>query len=414
MPRHTLDDVKIRPVAAARGLAAIAVLAAVALIAPAFAQGATRYVDDDGADCSQAAHTTVQGAVDAANPGDTIRVCRGTYREQVDIPEGKDNLQLRSLPQTPGAGAILKPPPSGLTLGGHPAAILSVLGPEDVVVSGFLIEGPLNFSDPEQLCQDHTHASAVAVPHGSARVIQNHFKNIVEDCRPYVAGSGAFSGEFVGSGVHVGDVDGAFDGTGSGQRTIVDRNRFDGGTLNGVFAELALVLAQRNTIVGRGGDGSGVGLSGDFAEVGGSIRSNEISRMAIGISVFNGLDVLVHGNLLHHNLTGVDLSDDQGSSGEVRQNLSRRNGTGLALDSFAGGWLVRDNRLLDNTGDGIFIEQAFPASFQARHRLHRNRALGNGGLDCHDTTTGDETAGTANIWRSNIGRTDDPNVCRAP
>jgi pectin methylesterase-like acyl-CoA thioesterase len=37
---------------------------------------------------------TIQGAVDVANSGDNVKVCPGTYREQVTIPAGKDKLTL--------------------------------------------------------------------------------------------------------------------------------------------------------------------------------------------------------------------------------------------------------------------------------------------------------------------------------
>ena len=52
----------------------------------------TLIVDDDAADCPDAAFTSIQAAVDAAGPGDQIKVCPGTYQEQVRIGPGKDGL----------------------------------------------------------------------------------------------------------------------------------------------------------------------------------------------------------------------------------------------------------------------------------------------------------------------------------
>jgi hypothetical protein len=49
-------------------------------------------VDNDGADCPNADFTTIQAAVDAAEPGSTILVCAGTYVEWVVIE--KDELRV--------------------------------------------------------------------------------------------------------------------------------------------------------------------------------------------------------------------------------------------------------------------------------------------------------------------------------
>jgi pectin methylesterase-like acyl-CoA thioesterase len=40
-------------------------------------------------------YPTIQAAVDAANPGDLIRIAPGTYREQVVVPQSKHDLVLR-------------------------------------------------------------------------------------------------------------------------------------------------------------------------------------------------------------------------------------------------------------------------------------------------------------------------------
>ena len=44
---------------------------------------ATLVVDDDKVQCPDAGFTSIQAAVNAANSGDRINVCPGTYREQV-------------------------------------------------------------------------------------------------------------------------------------------------------------------------------------------------------------------------------------------------------------------------------------------------------------------------------------------
>src|SRR5512144_3106942 len=69
-----------------------AAVATVVLCAAAYTSAATLWVNDDaasyvppGTNCLQAGYATIQGAVDAASPGDTINVCDGTYDENVVI-----------------------------------------------------------------------------------------------------------------------------------------------------------------------------------------------------------------------------------------------------------------------------------------------------------------------------------------
>lgn len=59
--------------------------------APSGAVGRTLTVAADGS----ARYRSVQSAVDAAAPGDTVLVARGTYRETVDVPAAKHGLTLK-------------------------------------------------------------------------------------------------------------------------------------------------------------------------------------------------------------------------------------------------------------------------------------------------------------------------------
>ena len=67
---------------------ALAVILVSALVWPAVAmppRGAQLVVDDDKVECPNAGFTHIQDAVDAASPGDEIRICKGIYVEQVAI-----------------------------------------------------------------------------------------------------------------------------------------------------------------------------------------------------------------------------------------------------------------------------------------------------------------------------------------
>lgn len=130
------------------GTSALVFLAMSAALTPQAAHAVTTLVvDDDGqgtaADCNAgtAAFTSIQAAVNAAAPGDTIFICPGTYNEQVVVTTS--NLTIR------GAGAsmtILRPSavnPSGtdLNFGVPMRPILLVDHAAGVTVSDLKIDG---------------------------------------------------------------------------------------------------------------------------------------------------------------------------------------------------------------------------------------------------------------------------------
>jgi len=112
---------------------------------PAVAQDGVKQpnilVDDDKVQCPTAAYTTIQAAVNAAKSGDVIRVCAGTYPEQVVIE--------KSLAVEADNGVIVIPSnvvanAAGLSSGDPLAAIILVKNAENVDLQGFLVDGSAN------------------------------------------------------------------------------------------------------------------------------------------------------------------------------------------------------------------------------------------------------------------------------
>jgi hypothetical protein len=96
-------------------LARAAVVAVLALSVPASAASAatTRVVDDDHAQCPNAAFTSIQAAVNAAAAGDTIAICAGTYRETAG-PGDPNAVRIDKPLTVRGAGAnLVRIEPSG-------------------------------------------------------------------------------------------------------------------------------------------------------------------------------------------------------------------------------------------------------------------------------------------------------------
>jgi hypothetical protein len=76
-------------------LRAVVTAAVIAALAPSTAFASTWTVDDDKADCPNAAFTSVQAAVNQAAPWDTVVICPGLYLEQ-SIPTSGNNSPSQS------------------------------------------------------------------------------------------------------------------------------------------------------------------------------------------------------------------------------------------------------------------------------------------------------------------------------
>jgi hypothetical protein len=135
-----------------------AIVAAVgSLVLATGAQAATLTVDDDKGDCPTAGYTSIQAAVDAAAPGDTVAVCPGDYAEGSGQP-GTNAITITKSLTIRGAGAgLVHVSPKATTLTGGQLLeaspdirngvgdIVAIVGtptrPLDVTLSGLTIDG---------------------------------------------------------------------------------------------------------------------------------------------------------------------------------------------------------------------------------------------------------------------------------
>jgi hypothetical protein len=97
------------------------------LLTAAPAQAVTILVDDDEVQCPAALFNTIQGAINAANPGDIVRVCPGVYNEQIVI----DSSTSAPLTVRGDNGAIIMPSPmsantTSLTSGAPMATVVLI------------------------------------------------------------------------------------------------------------------------------------------------------------------------------------------------------------------------------------------------------------------------------------------------
>jgi parallel beta-helix repeat protein len=352
---------------------------------------ATLLVSDGGTPCPGATYTTIQGAVDAAAPRDTIAVCRGTYAEQVTIPAGKDGIFLRS---TEPLAAIIEAP----AVMSDPGDIVQITAARDVTLEGFTVAGPL----PNALfCSAFPRTGVRVAGGGSATLRFNHFTQI-RSADPSLRGcqngmaivvGGRADGE-VGSAFIVGNTideyqkDGVLVGN-AGSSAIVLENLVIGDGPNGQ-------IAQNGIEIGTGADGVVA-----WNRVSGQVYAP--SPLASGL-IFNAPGhIEATGNRVEKADYGIVALDVAGAliSGNA---VSTCRANGIDLDEVTtgtSGTALFGNDAYDNGIDGIFV-----SARSVGNHVRENRMRGNARLDAEDSSTGNGTAGTGNAWVENHCKTD--------
>jgi hypothetical protein len=131
-----------------------------------------------------------------------------------------------------------------------------------------------------------------------------------------------------------------------------------------------------------------------------------------GVQISRGADAFVGANLVQDNTytgiagpgqaSGFILFRDPGDTASdlrLSANLVRRNDNNIGLFDIDRS-VFENNRALDSTFyDGIFADAESKGN-----RFEDNRAFGNPEDDCLDQSHGGGTAGTANTWKDNQGR----------
>jgi hypothetical protein len=320
-------------------------------------------VDDDGLDCPNFQYMTIQAAVDAAVPGDKIKVCAGIYMEQVTIPAGKDNLTLFSAPDLQ---AVIKAPLVMI----EPKAIVRVNGAQNVTIRHFTITGP-----GVGICASIRYGVRVDNG-GSALITDNHITEIHDT---------PFGGCQTGYGVNVGRLADGTTGTATVVHNLIDKYQKGGVFVDNVgsSAEVAYnevdgagptpIIAQNGIAVGRGAQGV--------------IHHNKVSQnvytgggnVATGIIPFRNPVARVHHNDVFLNDVGIAPFIVAAGTAEVSYNNSR-----------------------NNLSDGI---HAYSTS---GNLIAYNKAFQNGMFDCAD-----DTIPTRNTWLKDLGRTENqPGLCK--
>lgn len=320
-------------------LLALAIVGVLALAPFAHASDTRLVVDDDGrakpgnCNASQSAFTRIQAAVDAADPGNTIHVCAGTFDEQVVVT--KADLRIVGA----GSGRTKVRPSVGnvntVALGVGPGGV-----PPGPSVAILLVDGVTGV-DLSELTVD---GSAATLP---------------SDCPPYLGiyyrgASGTVKSLRV-TGVLRCDSVGIFaqsplDGTGAARVAIRDAVVDNYGLVGIICDQIGTDCTIRSsTIAGLG----------------------EPSETASGVQVSRGAGARVTDNVVRGNLCGLDvcgpdpvnqfqtagiLTFQAAQRTVISENAFSKNDVGVYLIEGDGCCRTNENTLTDNRYFGIVIQ----------------------------------------------------------
>jgi parallel beta-helix repeat protein len=392
-------------------------------------------------DCPNANYTTIQAAVTASGPGDTVKVCPGTYPEQVRITgHGHDKLKLESLKPLQ---AIIKWP----TAESPPLALVDFNTADQVSLRGFTIAGPFTFPS----CSPDRHEGVLVENAFDESIDHNHITMIANS----VAGlRGCQEGDAVAIGHRIGTCSGTAQGSADLKDNLIDEYQKNGVQ---VFNPGSSAEVDHNEIVGPAGtvqphaaSNGVVVLCGAAAEIEHNVIRNNLFTGSFFLATSGGVIVAdappgsseVDHNSIVNNDYGIET--DSQNKLEIEHNdvlQSVTDGIVLCGDTGQGcgpatGIVVRSNEVENNGGNGIVLFDADSNLLKSNHvedngtassdttdgirldansggnQIRDNHLDGNVTHDCHDDSTGTGTAFTANFWTANHGNTENkPGLC---
>ena len=319
-----------------------------ALAVPAFATSQMQVVvDDDKVECPNAGFTHIQDAVNAASPGASIRICKGTYMEQVTINKP---LEVHA-----DSGAIVMPSTmqqnSTSLFDAAPLAVaVLVTDAKGVFIEGLVVDG-VNAG----ISQCSPILFGVAFQNSSGTIEQVTVRNF--RLAANLAGCQSGSGIFVQSG------GGTISQVSIGQCTIHDFQK-NGITANEVGTEVSIdgnVVTGIGPTTGAAQNGIQIGF-GAAGSISGNTVTNSVwspctavsscQAVATNILVTQSDGVTVMGNTVGINQVGIFVD---GNQAELDGNETFLSGVFDGIRLVGNQARVRRNSVFNGSEAGIFV-----------------------------------------------------------
>lgn len=321
-------------------------------------------------------YSTIQAAVNAVNPGSTIRVCPGNYPEQVVIDK---NLTLAGFDSGTADNPVVVVPSGGfvanaasLTSAGAIAAQILVTHPAtDVTISSIAVDGANNnlnggCSEPRLI--------GIYFQGASGKIESDAVRNQAQESSLFGCQSSAGLGIFVESG------------NSEKSMVTIENSTVHGYQKNGITADEpgTTVTIRGNSVVGAGPVNTGQNGIQVAYGARGRLENNILAdddfngdtsqALAAGILIYGSGGVTIRGNSVTNTQTGI-VTETDGSltadHNEIAENLVTNTHVGDGIEVCSNFNSIFGNTLFSSDEAGIHLNSAC-GSTGSNNRVSRN------------------------------------------
>ncbi|MEO7836745.1 MAG: right-handed parallel beta-helix repeat-containing protein [Acidimicrobiales bacterium] len=369
---------------------------------PGVAHAGTFVVDDDMA-CPGAQVPTIQQAANAALPGDTIKVCAGTYLETVTV-----NKTLIFKGAKAGIATATRTGAGESTVkgAGGVSDIAFDVQANNVVIDGFTVKD----ADPGIFLHNNRTGAQLRY-------------NIVKQ-----------------------NVFGVYLNSGGTPRTVIENNLFSDNNKpgaaagNGIYSDQGLNAATIKLNEFRNNQNAGILLAQSAPINDVNIKSNKSFDNSSFVAAFSGAAITVTLNTTNDTIpadngfqgSAVFIGGNTSSASVTSNTIKNSPFNGIAIRAQSNNVVVQANTVKLSSNDGISVSSSTPGGVSVLSNIVEfsqfdgisltdttlgdtvsgNTSTNNAAVDCRDSTVGNVTFGTANTWASNTGNTaSPPGIC---